>query len=372
MTSGQDGKAKTQHGDLSFFCAAHLDESQVARWREFADRVPWADYRQDPGWAEIERRGRGAGARQPWFFWAEADGAVCLTAIGVSRRLPVPGRVFWEFSRGPTVLDESVLDEWLSWFLRRVHRRAARLRLAPAMHLDDGGDDVETLLERRGFVRRRTLGGWATLLVDISCEEEDVMAAFRYDTRSNIKKSRRLGIEIHPGDDPAGWGVLSALQTDLSRLTPVRPVDRSEIERVSRHWLRGGSGGTILVARHDGEALAAALVVTHRGSAHLQMIPSSRHHREVPASHLLLWEAMRWAKRHQCTVFDLGGYSLVARPGDALWGVNTFKRGFAPPDRLRKSVAIHEFVLSPAILASAAAIRKSQARWRGRSRQRSE
>jgi lipid II:glycine glycyltransferase (peptidoglycan interpeptide bridge formation enzyme) len=118
------------------------------------------------------------------------------------------------------------------------------------------------------------------------------------------------------------------------------------------------------VARHEGEPVAAALIIAYRGTAHLSMIPSSRRHPKLPASHLLVWEAMRWAKAQGCTTFDVDGYSMMARPGDNLWGVNEFKRGFAPREQVSKCVAIHERVFSPAIVASAAALRRLQSRRR--------
>jgi lipid II:glycine glycyltransferase (peptidoglycan interpeptide bridge formation enzyme) len=144
----------------------------------------------------------------------------------------------------------------------------------------------------------------------------------------------------------------------------VSKVSANEIAIISRQWLADSAGGTILVARHGGEPLAAALVIVYRDTAYLPMIPSSRPRSVIPASHLLVWEAMRWAKRRGCKTFDLGGYSLVARPGDSLWGINQFKRGFASVDHMSKAVAIHERVFSPAIVASAKTLRKSQAWWR--------
>lgn len=353
-----------EHTDLEFFRTTRLEEGQVRRWRDFASRVPWPHYRQDPDWAETERYGRGMARHEPWFFWAESRGAICLSAIGVERRLPVPGYAFWEFGKGPTVLETGVLDEWLSWLLPTMGRGVARLRIEPAMPLDQGGgSDVETLLERHGFVRP-TKGPGATLLVDIAREEEEIMAGFRTATQRSIRKSRRLGIEVNPEDTPEGWRVLAALQTELSRTAPVTPVDQAAIERISRNWLRGGTGGNVLIARHNGEVLAAALVITYRDTAYLPLIPSSRRHKQFPASHLLIWEAMRWAKRQRCTTLDLVGYGLEAQPGDAIWGINQFKRGFASLDHISKSVGVHERVSSPIVLASATAIRECQAWWR--------
>lgn len=362
MASDAEGNVLSSDTDLTFFGSPHLSDRVASMWRDFADRVAWAHFRQDPSWAEIERRGSGTGAREPWFFWVEAGKSVCLTAMGIRRRLPVPGRVFWEFNKGPVFLDTEVLDKWLSWFIPWMGRDAARLRLQPAMPLGQGGDDVETILERQGFGRRRMLGEWATLVMDLDGEEQEVLAGLRRTTRQHIKQSRNLAIEVRPEDTREGRRVIADLQAEMSRERPVAAVDEFSFENISRYWLRGGPGGTILVARHDGEALAAALVVTHRGTAHLSVLPSARRQKELPTSHLLVWEAMCWSKRQGCTTFDMGGYSLTAQPGDSLWGVNQFKRGFASLDQLQKSVAIHEIALSPMLVGMATRIRQIQAR----------
>jgi lipid II:glycine glycyltransferase (peptidoglycan interpeptide bridge formation enzyme) len=149
--------------------------------------------------------------------------------------------------------------------------------------------------------------------------------------------------------------------------TPVRPIDERFVAAISQRWFRGGPGGTVLVARHAGEPLAAALVIVYRGTAHLRTLPSSRRQRELPATHLLVWDAMRWAKTQGCTAFDLDGYNVTAAPGDPLWGVNQFKRGFAPKQQPFKTVAIHDRVFSPIIVRSAAEVRRFQG-WRRRSR----
>ena len=360
-----DETTRDRDDALRFRWSPHLDGAQAQAWRSFAERVPWAHYRQDPAWAEVEC-GAGGDSRAPVFFWAERGDEIRLTALGIRRRLPVPGRVFWEFDKGPTFLDAADLDEWLTWLRGRLGREAARLRLAPPMPLEQGGDDVETALERLGLERRRVLGGWATLLVDMSPDETALIKSFRSATQRSIRKSVRLGIEVGVEDEPRGWSVLVDLENELAQTTQVSAVDRERMSRISRCWLRGGMGGTVLVARHDGEPLAAALVIRDRRTAFLPMIPSSRRHRELPASHLLVWEAMRWARAQGCATFDMAGYSLVARPGESLWGINQFKRGFSKLDGLSKCVAIHEKVSSPLVVASAQAIRDAQERWHRR------
>jgi hypothetical protein len=268
--------------------------------------------------------------------------------------------MFWEINYGPTFLDVAVFDAWLSHLPGGLGRGAARLRLQPPVPLERGGDAIEPVLERHGFVRQRPYGGWTTLLLDISREESEILSGFRDATRRAIKKSGRLGVEVRPEDTRDGWRVVADLQTELRRRAPVPPLNEDMMERISPGWLRNGAGGTVLVARHRGEPVAAALVVTHRGTAYLPVVPSCRRNGDIPASHLLVWEAIRWAKKQGCSALDFVGYAMAAEPGDSLAGINQFKRGFAPLDNLIRYVAMHEKVFNPAVVGLASRARRTQ------------
>jgi hypothetical protein len=378
----------TSPGDIVFSSAPVLTATQLAAWRTFAAAVPWAHYRQDPAWAETERQEGRLGAREPVFFWGEKDDCLCLTATGIRRRLPIPGYVFWEFNYGPTFADPDAFAGWLAWLPAGLGRGAARLRLQPPLPLTPSGDDIETLLEGHGFSRERLHGGWTTLLLDITPTEEEILAGFRDATKRAIKKSRNLGVTVTPEDTPEGWQIIAGLQTELGRRAPVPPLDTRMCARISTDWLRAGGagggvgdaagspvggpgggdhpgGGTILVARHNDRPVAAALVVTYHGTAHLPVIPSRRGS-DVPASHQLVWETIRWAKEQGCTKLDFVGYGMTAQPGDAMSGINQFKRGFAPLDNLVRTVAMHEKILAPRVVALAGAARKVQALAPGR------
>lgn len=364
MNPNGKAQAGSARSPLQFCFAAWLDSDQVLRWRKFASLIPWADYQQDPMWAEVEECGCPSGERRTFFFWAERNGELCLTALGVRRRLPVPGRVFWEFRRGPLFVDPEVLDEWLTWLDRTIGRETARLRVEPSLPLDAGGDDVESMLEGHGFVRRRAIGTWSTLIFGIEKKEDQLLASLSSQTRRRIRKSISVGIDVRLEDDVDGWTMLSELQTLLSRRAPVSPIDVPTLACISRRYLAGGAGGTVIVARRECVPLAASLILVYHDVAYLHMLASSPAERNLPLSHLLVWRAILWAREQGCTSFDLEGFSQLARPGDSLWGVNQFKRGFARGAPPTKAVAVHEKVYSPFIVMAASTLRSWQARGR--------
>jgi len=348
---------------VTCYVAPRLTAEETARWRGFLATCPAAQYMQDPDWVEVERRGEGMRARRPYFFWCEQDGHVCLTAIGIRRGLPVPGRVFWEFDNGPNVHDPDVLDAWLGWLIERIEPETARLTLQPAHVLDEVGDQMETVLDAHGLLRRRKAGIWSTLLVDLTPPEDDILASFHRKTRKTLRQSADHGIVIREEDDPVGWSALCDLSAEMAARARVRPIDCSYVEAISRVWLDGGRRGTVLVARHDGNAIAAFILIMYNSVATGPVMPSTRRFGDLPASHLLSWEAMRLAKAHGCTHWDSGGYSLSVHPGEPVWGINEFKRGFAPKAAPLKLVSVHERIFSPLVVGSATTVRRLQM-WR--------
>jgi lipid II:glycine glycyltransferase (peptidoglycan interpeptide bridge formation enzyme) len=97
---------------------------------------------------------------------------------------------------------------------------------------------------------------------------------------------------------------------------------------------------TLLMAEVGHEPVAGLILLTHGTTAYYLYGASGNAHRDKMPTYLLQWEAIRWAKAHGCSSYDLWGIpdfdeaTLEAEftaPGDdaaGLWGVYRFKRGF--------------------------------------------
>ena len=81
---------------------------------------------------------------------------------------------------------------------------------------------------------------------------------------------------------------------------------------------------------------------------------SSNEYRNLMATYLIQWAAIRWAKSQGCTRYDLWGIpdadltTLEAefqQRRDGLWGVYRFKRGFG--GQVVQSIGAYDYVYSP-------------------------
>jgi hypothetical protein len=328
------------------FAARTISVARARSWDSFVREARAGSFAQSTRWAPVERCDSWLEKREPSFFWCECRGKLALAGLGVRRDFPCSPFADYEFDRGPVFDDPAVFEAWLEATLPRLRHDAVRIRLMPRWRLDEGGDDIETILERQGFVRRRREGDWATLLVDLTVGEDELLQSFRRQTRQSIKKGACAGVTVDEEAGQAACAIMAGLYADLAARTSMHPLSLAWFERLWREWLAGG-GGAVLVARDGHGPRAAAVVVHYADVAHLYVMASRDVDRPISSTSLLVWGVARWARRRGCRTLDLGGYSLMTRPGEGLAGVNQFKRGFAPTIEPTRYVALHEMVVRP-------------------------
>jgi lipid II:glycine glycyltransferase (peptidoglycan interpeptide bridge formation enzyme) len=105
----------------------------------------------------------------------------------------------------------------------------------------------------------------------------------------------------------------------------------------------------LLMIEHEGEPLAAGIIAAFgRGSWSLMCGSSGLPpHRKLRPNYLLQWESMRWAKARGAEYYDFRGIPDVLEPGEEMYGVYEFKRGFG--GAVQRVIPTQDLVLRPAI-----------------------
>lgn len=180
-----------------------------------------------------------------------------------------------------------------------------------------------------------------TVHIDLSPDEDTLLANMKQKTRYNIRLASRKGVTIRIGD-----------QHDIADLykmyaeTSIRDgfIIRNEeyyksvwdlFIRNNRH-INHASGNLQfdqpiaepLIAEVDGIPIAAVIIFRFARKAWYLYGMSRAVHREKMPNYLLQWEAMRRAKSAGCHTYDLWGAPNVYDESDPLWGVFQFKEGF--------------------------------------------
>jgi lipid II:glycine glycyltransferase (peptidoglycan interpeptide bridge formation enzyme) len=192
-----------------------------------------------------------------------------------------------------------------------------------------------------------------TIVVDISGDEEAILAAMKQKTRYNVRLAARKGVTVREGGeaDLPAFHALNAATAARDRFGVHVPAYYDAAYRlfVPRGWAR------LLLAEVEGNPVTALMVFALGWRAWYFYGASGDAHREKMAPYLLQWEAMRWARSQGCTGYDLWGVpdedegTLEAefeQRHDGLWGVYRFKRGFG--GQLVRSVGAWDRVYAPA------------------------
>jgi len=191
-----------------------------------------------------------------------------------------------------------------------------------------------------------------TIVVDISADEEAILASMKSKTRYNIRLAGRKGVNVRTGDeaDLLTFNALMAATAARNRFG----VHASAYYEAAYGLFAPRDWARLLLAEVEGEPVAALMVFALPPRAWYFYGASGEAHREKMPTYLLQWEAMRWAKSLGCTTYDLWGIpdedeerleAEFTQRSDGLWGVYRFKRGFGGD--VVRSIGAWERVYAP-------------------------
>lgn len=319
-------------------------------WDTFVAAHPRAHILQTSSWGDLKAT----------FGWkaerlALMDGEKpCAGALLLYRPLPLGFGLLAYVPRGPLV--EWERPEKVAALLQALER-AARARGALALILEPDLPDEprwRELLASLGL-RPSPLGSIQprrTLVVDISRPEEEILATMRQKTRYNIRLAARKGVLVREGTE-ADLPVFYRLMEITARRDRFGIHPQAYYERAYHLFVPSGQAA-LLMAEVEGEPVAGLMVFALPPRAWYFYGASGDAHREKMPTYLLQWEAIRWARAHGCTEYDLWGIpdedeekleAEFAHRQDGLWGVYRFKRGFG--GRIVRSVGAWDRPLRP-------------------------
>lgn len=166
--------------------------------------------------------------------------------------------------------------------------------------------------------------------IDLRLPEADLFASFhRNQVQRHVRRAQRAGVEVCPGvherDLTDTFFRLHAM-TRHRLGVPVQP--RRYFREVWRRVVEPGLG-RLLIARVDGRAVAAVVLLLHGDTAVYKYGASDHRHWRSGANQFLFWEGIRWARARGCSRYHLG------RTGVRDEGLRAYKLHWGASERLR-------------------------------------
>ena len=309
--------------------------TQRTEWDAVLSSLPHAHVLQSWDWGDF--KGRWGWRPVRWLF--EQDGRPVAAAQLLHRRLGrLPLNVTY-VPRGPAMdyADLSLVNAVLDTLEADARsRRSLWLKIDPDLQLGQGAQGGQPEAGASEVLAMLTRRGWRyspdqiqfknTVLLDLSLDEDALLAAMKPKTRYNIRLAERRGVRVRLGQ-PADLASFYALYQETSRRDGflIRPF--AYYRDVWGQFLAVGRAH-LLLAEVD-HTLAAGLVLFVFGHTAVYMIGASgAAYRELMPSYLLQWQAMRLARQLGCTRYDMWGAPDRFDETDRMWGVYRFKIGF--------------------------------------------
>ncbi|HEV2237541.1 MAG TPA: peptidoglycan bridge formation glycyltransferase FemA/FemB family protein [Ktedonobacterales bacterium] len=333
---------------------ARLIEDRLL-WNRFIASTPTGHLCQTYEWAE---HSPGQEARDDSLRVGVLEGGQLVAAMLLVRSKASGVRApFYYAPRGPVCADPRSPALPLLIRLARAEarqRHAFMIRAEP--NVPEGDPNWPGVLRRLGF--RPTSNqiylrsAWVT---DIRPSEDAILARMMMTWRQNIRGGARKGVTVRAGAGEADLEAFHRLLTETGARDdfPVYPkyvfadmLRNYSAERAARY---GTAEMALLMAEHAGVPVAAGIVAVHGKGSWSLMCGSSGlpEHRKLRPNYVLQWESMRWSKARGAEFYDFRGIPDVLEPGEEMYGVYEFKRGFG--GGVHRVIPTQDLPLRPAL-----------------------
>ncbi len=307
-----------------------------AHWDAFVTAQPRAHVLQLAAWGDLKRA----------FGW-DADrvalldnGRIVAGAQVLFRRLPFRLGTMAYLAMGPYVAENAAGASYTASLHRTIDTCARRHRAA-FLKWEPGIIDTETAGARDAAPQElgfrpsaQTIQPPRTILLDISGDDETILARMNQGTRRKIRQSQKNNLRYWEASR-ADVSIFNAMMhtTGARNAFGVHaPVyyERAYDLFVPQH-------AALILAEHEGDALAGIMVFAVGQTAWYLYGASSDTKRNLMAAYGVQWAAIQWAKARGCTTYDLWGIpdadeavleAQFQERSDGLWGVYGFKRGW--------------------------------------------
>jgi len=314
-----------------------MSTEPIDDWNQFVSQYPDAHLLQQAAWGQL----KADFGWQPEYIHTANSGALVLF-----KPLPL-GFSLAYIPKGPVGADWDAL--WPAVDARCRARRAVFLKVEPDAWEDESASCRQ--LEASGFRKSgHDLQPPRTVVVDLTPEEETILANMKQKTRYNIRLSGRKEVEVAASSDLEAFNAMMAVTGERDEFG----VHTSAYYRRAYELFHPLGMCELFIASYQGAPLAGLMAFAVGKRAWYLYGASNNQERNRMPAYGIQWAAMQWAKARGCTEYDLWGVpdydedileAQFSDRSDGLWGVYRFKRGFG--GQVRRAAGAFDKVYRP-------------------------
>ena len=325
--------------------------SDGEQWNAFLTSQPRGHLLQSYEWGELNKYLGGRIYRLGALENGQLIGSMLLAVAPVPLPASVPGvHLNWFYSvRGPTVAGPAspalpALIDYAHKLARKEH--IVVLRVEPNIADDDPRlDEWLAAYRRLGFQSNPiAVHGRRSWVLDIRPGAEQLLANFKMTWRQNVRSAERKGVIIREANGEADFDTYYELLKLTSERDDFFIHGKDYHKEILRHFASKGDA-VLYLAEHEGEAIAAKMLIRFGDWCWDMFGASSNSKRNLKPTYLLQYRCIQWAKERGCSYFDFRTIPEILEPGEEMWGVYEYKKGFGGFSRL--NMPTQDYVYRP-------------------------
>lgn len=294
-----------------------------------------------------------------WGEFRKRTGVVVVREGGIQITIHKIPYTKWNVGYAPKI---TRLDKDVVATLAKIAKEYSCIFIKIEPKIEAGEMNVAKL----GLVAGRPLFTKYNFVLDVNKTEEELLSQMKQKTRYNIRIAIKKGVTVEIDNSPAAFAKYLELTKETttrqgffahspsyhkkmwetlnnSPISPhpnvMRVQANSPILKLSAH---------LLVAKLKKEIITAWVLFKFKDTLYYPYGASTREHREVMANNLVMWEAIRQAKKWKCKYLDMwGALGPEPDPNDPWYGFHNFKAGYGA--RAVEYIGTWDYVARPLI-----------------------
>ena len=291
-------------------------------WEEFLNltEISFFPLFQSWDWSEIQKK-LGLDVLRLGLFEKDKLVGVCLVTDIKARR----GH-YLHLRHGPVLLEFK--DKYFDFFIKYIkniarERNAAFIRISPLIPKDS----FEGFFKHRKFINApiHNMDAETCWVLNLEKTEDELLKQMRKTHRYLIRKSLSMDIKVIRSKNVSSLDSFLRIYSSTSsrkHFVPHRGI-KEEFEILVKN-----DEAILLLAEYEKKIIAGALIVFAGNMAIYHHGASLDEFKNIPASYLLQWEAIKEAKKRGKTIYNFWGIVPLDQPNHPWKGITLFKTGF--------------------------------------------
>jgi lipid II:glycine glycyltransferase (peptidoglycan interpeptide bridge formation enzyme) len=301
-------------------------------WDKFVESSPGGHFSQTSLWAQVKAS---LGWKVARVIISINENRIVAGAQILIRTISPFGAMAY-VSKGPVYTSENIeLADLLIDELHRI-RKLCRIQYLAVQPPNNGETFVKHLL-RWGFKKtlEENINPPGTILIDLTQDNNDILAQMRTTVRKTIGRSQRKGVKNREGSERD----LHTLYQFLVATSKRKRFTANTEAYLFKMWEVFNPIGyfKLFCAEYGDEPISALLAIPYKDTVTTWRRGWSGEHGNLHPNVALYWQVIQWAKSHNYHYIDLGGIQITSAkkilqgeklPDEAFDTFTFFKLGF--------------------------------------------